>query len=104
MNRNVTRTVALVVALGLGLGLGLTLNQAPPARAQADKGAVPGRYTVVETEGTNLLVTDDHTNSVYFYAVDRDQPAGSDLKLRGTVDLNKVGKPVIKPQVIKEKE
>src|SRR5262245_43788295 len=101
MNRTVTRTVALVVTLGLGLGLGLTLSQAPPAQAQADKAAAPGRYTVVETEATNLLVTDNHTNTLYFYAVDRDLPPGSDLKLRGTLDLTQVGKPVIKPQVNK---
>ncbi len=104
MNRTVTRPLALVVAFGLGLGIGLILNQAPQARAQADKAPAPGRYTVVDTEATNLLVTDNHTNTLYFYAVDRDQPPGSDLKLRGTVDLTQVGKPVIKPQVNKENE
>src|SRR5262245_17980723 len=104
MNRNLTRMLALVVAFGLGLGLGLTLSQAPPARALDEKPAAPGRYTVVETEATNLLVTDNQTNTFYFYTVDRDQPPGSELKLRGTLDLNQVGKPVIKPQVNKEKE
>jgi len=104
MNRNVTRTLALVVAFGLGLGLGLILGPATPARAQAANDAAPARYTVVDTEATNLLVTDNQTNTLYFYAVDRDQPPGSELKLRGTLDLTQVGKPVIKPQVIKEKE
>jgi hypothetical protein len=102
MNRTVT--FALAVAFGLGLSIGLILNQAPSARAQSDKASAPGRYTVVDTEATNLLVTDNHSNTLYFYAVDRDQPAGSDLKLRGSVDLTQVGKPVIKPQVIDDKE
>jgi hypothetical protein len=104
MNRTAARTLALVVAFGLGLGISLTLSHAPPAQAQTEKAAAPGRYTVVETEATNLLVTDNHTNTLYFYAVDRDQPPGSELKLRGTVDLTQVGKPVIKPKVIKEKD
>jgi hypothetical protein len=33
--------------------------------------------------------------------VDKDQPPGSDLKLRGTADLTQVGQPVIRPKVFK---
>jgi hypothetical protein len=65
----------------------------PEARAADTSGP---RYTVVETQGHNLLVTDNGTNTVYYYATDRDAEIGSDLKLRGSVDLTQVGKPVIK--------
>jgi hypothetical protein len=54
----------------------------------------------VETEGHNLLVTDNATNTLYFYTVDKGDPPGSDLKSRATVDLTQVGKPVIKPNAI----
>lgn len=62
---------------------------------------MPGRYSVVATEGTNLIVTDNKTNLLYFYVVDRDQEAGAELKLRGTVDLSRVGQAVIRPKTLK---
>jgi hypothetical protein len=55
------------------------------------------RYTVIDTEGHNLIVTDNKTEKVYFYTIDKDAKIGSDLKLRGSVDLKQVGKKVIKP-------
>ena len=58
-------------------------------------------YTVVETEGHNLIVTDNHKNALYFYTIDKDAKIGSDLKLRGMVDLKQVGKEVIKPENVK---
>src|SRR3974377_261113 len=52
----------------------------------------PGaHYSVVMTEGHNLLVTDNATNKIYFYTIDKDKPIGSPLKLRASVDLTKVG-------------
>src|SRR5262249_58139387 len=97
--------LAVALVFGLGLGLGLGLNRGPTAFAQGEKrGAAMGRYTVVESEGTNLLVTDNQTNIFYFYTVDKDQPPGSDLKLRGTADLTQVGQPVIRPRVFKHTE
>jgi hypothetical protein len=54
----------------------------------------------VETEGHNLIVADNATNTLYFYTVDKGEAPGADLKLRGSVDLNQVGKPVIKPKAI----
>jgi hypothetical protein len=79
-------------------------SQLQPAFGRAekeDKPAVAGpHFTVVETEGHNLLVTDNVTNTLYFYTVDKGEAVGSDLKLRGTVDLNQVGKDVIKPKAI----
>lgn len=80
---NKTFTFALAVAFGLGLCIGLMLNQTPAAQAPSDKAAAPGRYTVVDTEATILLVTDNNRNTLYFYSVDCDQPAGSDLNCEG---------------------
>ena len=89
--------VAVVVALAVG-------SQLQPAFGRADtpdrSTAAAPHYTVVETEGHNLLVTDNVTNTFYFYTVDKGEPVGSELKLRGTVDLNMVGKPSIKPKAI----
>ncbi len=73
-----------------------------PALGRADDKAATGgpHYTVVETEGHNLLVTDNTTNTFYFYTVDKGAPVGSELKLRGTLDLNKVGADSLKPKAI----
>jgi hypothetical protein len=70
-----------------------------PARA-AEGGAMGPfpRYSVSETEGHNLIVTDNQSNTLYFYTIDKDEKVGADLKLRGTIDLKQVGKPVIKPK------
>jgi hypothetical protein len=59
-------------------------------------GAGPA-YTVVDTEATNLIVTDNRTNTLYFYTIDQGAEIGSELKLRGTIDLNQVGKPSLRP-------
>jgi len=72
-------------------------SQLHPTYAQADRAT--SRYAVVESDGTNLIVTDNATHTLFFYAIDRDAHVGSDLKLRGSVDLNEVGKPVLKPKV-----
>lgn len=58
------------------------------------------RYTINHTEGTNLIVTDNQTNTVYFYTIEPDGKPGDDLILRGSADLTQVGKPVIKPTLI----
>lgn len=76
-----------------------------PARAQGD--ASPGagpHYSIVETQGHNLIVTDNHTNTLYFYTIDQNKEVGSELKLRGRIDLNQVGKPVIKPVTHKSEQ
>lgn len=83
-------TLALVVAAVMA---GVLLQ---PARA-VEGGASAGRYTVIATEGHNLIVTDNGNNTLYFYTIDKDKPIGSELKLRGSVDLTQVGKPEIKP-------
>lgn len=65
------------------------------AEADAKKSASP-QYSVVMTEGHNLLVTDNGANKIYFYTIDKDKPIGSPLKLRASVDLTKVGQDEIK--------
>jgi uncharacterized protein (TIGR03000 family) len=65
-------------------------------QGDADSPSDP-RYTVGMTEGDNLIVTDNTKNRLYFYTVDKDKPAGSDLKLRGQIDLGQVGKLTVKP-------
>jgi hypothetical protein len=93
----------IVLAVGLVAGALVFMNRVPAALGSAEQGEKPGsgaRYTVVETEGHNLIVTDNATNTLYFYTVDKGEAPGADLKLRGTVDLSQVGKPVIKPKAI----
>jgi hypothetical protein len=54
------------------------------------------RYTVIETQGFNLLVTDNGANKLYYYATDKDAPVGSAMKLRASLDLTQVGREEIK--------
>jgi hypothetical protein len=89
--------VAALVVAGL-----IALARFQPARAQGADGGTSGpRYTVGETEGHNLIVTDNKTNTLYFYTIDKEKEVGSELKLRGTIDLNQVGKPEIMPKTVK---
>jgi len=90
--------VALIV---FGLGLGALAFRPVATTAQQPGGGGAPKYTVVETEGTNLIVTDNSTNTLYFYCVDSEKAPGEDLKLRGEVNLNEVGKPVIRPKAHK---
>jgi hypothetical protein len=81
--------VALIVVWSSDSAFGQRRQAGPPMGAGA-------HYTVVMTEGHNLLVTDNGTNKLYFYTIDKDQPIGSPLKLRAEVDLGKVGEQEIK--------
>ena len=75
----------------------LILTSRDTAQGQGGKGGGGGpRYTVVETQGHNLLVTDNSKSIVYFYTVEKDEKVGADLKLRASVDLTQVGSDVIK--------
>jgi hypothetical protein len=80
------------VVLALAL-IGLFTSAYPVlGRSNEDPKATGGpHYSVVMTEGHNLLVTDNATNKIYFYTIDKDKPIGSPLKLRADVDLTKVG-------------
>jgi hypothetical protein len=77
----------------------LLLNSGPSAaqRGTATRTPGPAPYTVVSTDGSHIIAVDNITNTLYFYAIDRDGKIGDELKLRGKVDLNDVGKPVLKP-------
>ena len=43
------------------------------------------------------LYTDNQADKVYFYAIEQGGKPGDELKLRGTINLNDVGKAAIKP-------
>ena len=88
--------VAAVALVGLFSVLAFRPAEAQqPAAAGAAGGA---RYSVVDTEATNLLVVDNSTNTLFFYTVDEGKEPGADLHLRGSIDLNEVGKSVLKPK------
>ena len=89
-------TLALVVVVAAGLMLANRSGQVQGEEAKA-AGGFP-RYTVVDTEGTNLIVTDNQENVLYFYTVDKEEKPGADLKLRGSLNLKDVGKPVLTPK------
>ena len=103
MNRpyKLTLLAGLTVVMMVGLALGTFLAPPPFATAQQPEAATV-RYTVVHTEGTNVIVTDNKSNTLYFYTVDPGSEAGSDLKLRGSLDLNQVGKQVLTPKLFKK--
>ena len=93
-NRMPLVVVAAVVVIAL-----IVTSRWQPARAERDAAPSSGpHYTVIDTEGHNLIVTDNHKNTVYFYTIDKDKPIGSELKMRGSIDLNQVGRPTIKPE------
>lgn len=81
--------VALLAALVTMTGFS---RQNSGLAEESAKSAAAAQYTVVMTEGHNLLVTDNGSNKLYFYTIDKDKPIGSPLKLRASVDLTKVGK------------
>ncbi len=89
-NRMPLAVLALLLVAGL-----VVLTRWQPAQAQEEKAAA-GRYSVVMTEGHNLLVSDNGANKLYFYTIDKDAPIGSPLKLRASIDLTKVGQEEIR--------
>jgi hypothetical protein len=97
------RVVMTVLALAVLAVLVAVCWQPARAYKEAAPAGFP-HYTVVETEGHNLLVTDNQTNTLYYYTIDKDKEIGSELKLRGSIDLKEVGKPVIKPTTHKSEK
>jgi hypothetical protein len=94
-------TVAVAVALLAGVLLLLnTQSRAIENGVPGNQSGVPA-YTVVQTDGLHLIVTDNKSSTTYFYAIDEGEKPGADLKLRGSVDLSQIGKEVIKPNLVK---
>lgn len=93
---------AAVAALLAGVLVGVQLSQ--PVRGNDEPKGLPNgpRYTVVETRAVGLMVTDNRTNTLYFYSPDAGAGDGADLKLRGTIDLNGVGKDTLPLQAVKK--
>jgi hypothetical protein len=102
MNASWKSRLPLLVVAGLVVVALVVMARWQPARAaRADEPLTGPHYTVVMTEGHNLIVTDNKTNMLHFYTIDKDSPIGSDLHLRGSVDLSQVGKDTIKPSNVK---
>jgi uncharacterized protein (TIGR03000 family) len=98
MNADRKNWFVLAGAGTLGLIVLLVAARIHSVRGQRDaESSSEPRYTVGMTEGFNLVVTDNNKNALYFYTADEDKPVGSDLKLRGTIDLRQVGKLTIRP-------
>jgi hypothetical protein len=83
---------ALVIVFAVAMLASPSLRSTAFGKTSEGPGSSGGaHYTVVMTEGHNLLVTDNAGNKLYFYTIDKDKPIGSPLKLRASVDLTKVG-------------
>jgi hypothetical protein len=101
MNARWKISAGLAAALAIGVAIGMSI--APPLHSTAQGPDTPvGRYTVVHTEGTNMIVTDNKASTVYYYTIEPGTEAGSDLKLRASLDLTQVGKDVLKPKLFKK--
>lgn len=97
--------VALAAALFVGVAIGVSLNR--PAIAQGEKGGASAgmpRYTVVETEGVHMIVTDNQKQTTYFYTINEGEKPGADLHLRGALDLTQVGKATMHPTLLNPKK
>jgi hypothetical protein len=90
------RLTLAVAAVALVAALVLTIQTQSARAERSDSPAAPAHYTVVMTEGHNLLVTDNGANKLYFYTIDKDKPIGSPLKLRASINLTDVGREEIK--------
>ena len=98
MNKNSGNRMALILAAALVVvGVQAVVNSQPAQKLREGGSSAAAHYTVVATEGHNLIVTDNHSNELFFYTIDQNAEVGSELKLRGRVDLSQVGKPEIKP-------
>lgn len=80
----------------LVIGLIVVARSQTVGAQRGDAAPAGARYTVIETQGFNLLVTDNAANKLYYYATDKDVPVGSPMKLRASLDLNQVGREEIK--------
>ena len=97
MNTSWTNRLPLALAAVLVVAALVVLVRYQPAKADLPQPSGGPRYTVIDTEGHNLIVTDNRSNTLFFYTIDKDKEIGSELRLRATLDLNQVGKPTLKP-------
>ena len=88
--------VVLVIALWV-----FGLRPETQAQQPAAQSAAGARYTVVDSDATNLIVVDNKSNTLFFYSEDPGKEVGDELHLRGTFDLNEIGKPVLRPKSAK---
>jgi hypothetical protein len=95
---NAKKGLSLAVATALVVVVVVALCWQPVQAQRGGGGGTSPRYSVIDTEGHNLIVTDNQTNTLYFYTIDKEAKVGSELKLRGSIDLTQVGRPVIKPK------
>jgi hypothetical protein len=91
MIRASQKPLLVICVVILAVGFVALWSNSSPVLGRADQFAGGSRYSVVLTEGHNLLVTDNASNKLYFYTTDKDKPIGSPLKLRASLDLTKVG-------------
>jgi hypothetical protein len=96
MNGRNTMVVIIAAALVV-VGVAAVVNSQPAHTPREGASMGAPHYTVVATEGHNLIVTDNHSNTLYFYTIDKDKEVGTELKLRGSLDLTQAGKPEIRP-------
>lgn len=97
MNANWKNRIPMVVGIILMVVALIVMNRSHSAQAQRAEPAGAGpRYTVIETQAFNLLVTDNTTNKLYYYATDKEASIGSPMKLRASLDLSQVGREEIK--------
>src|SRR5438105_4638837 len=102
MNASWKKGITLAAVAALVIVVVVALCRQP---VQAQRGGAAGgfpRFSVIDTEGHNLIVTDNQSNTVYFYTIDKDKPVGSELKLRGSLDLTQVGRPTMKLKSAKQ--
>jgi hypothetical protein len=71
------------------------------AQQPATPPAAGAKYTVIDSDATNLIVVDNKSNTLYFYSEDPGKEVGGELHLRGSLDLNEVGKAVLHPKSAK---
>ena len=80
----------------------LNTSKYPTSHTEAYGTALARTTTFTRQSGTNLLVVDNSTNVMHYYTVEPGKEVGEELHLRGSIDLNEVGKPSVKPKVVKK--
>jgi len=98
MTQQIRNAVCFVAGIALAVAVVFSVGA---AKAKPEAADTPAKYTVVATDGTHLIVTDNQAQKVLFYAIDQGGKPGDDLKYRGSINLTDVGKPTITPSKAK---